>query len=154
MTFGSIQPGEIAVGQPFSVQPIQVLLSGEYFDIEDFLFRLESYVEYRNNAFLVTGRLLQVASITISASGDDSSRLQVDLVINAYLWTSGSASSANTTPPAPQPSPSPTETASPGPSPTGTDAPTPDPTATSVSTPDPGVSAAQRGGGDGEGGTP
>jgi len=162
MTMGTIQPGDIAAGQPFSVQPIQLLLSGEYFDIEDFLFRLESYVEYRNNAFLVTGRLLQVASLNISASTDDSSRLQVDIVINAYLWTATGASSANTTPPAPQPSPSPTETTSPSPtetegitpSPTGTELPTPSPAETGVTTPTPGASTVRNDAGESSGGSP
>jgi Tfp pilus assembly protein PilO len=128
LEFSSIEPGQILPGQPFSVQPINLSFAGQYFDLEDFLFRLESYVEYRNNAFLVTGRLLQVASIAITRGTDaESSGLQITMTINCYLWSSQQASTANTTQPAPLPSASPSPTASPSPglSPGATESPSP-----------------------------
>lgn len=134
LEFVSIQPADIAPGQPFSVQTLNLSFAGEYFDLEDFLFRLESYVEYRNNAFLVTGRLLQVSGLTVTGGTEVGDPLQIQLTIQAYLWSSGGSSSANTTPPQPLSSPSPTESGSP--SPTGTEEPTPtgteEPTPTST----------------------
>jgi Tfp pilus assembly protein PilO len=116
LDFASIEPGVIAPGQPFSLQTINLSFAGQYFDLEDFLFRLESYVEYRNNAFLVTGRLLQVASMSIARSAEDAGdgALQITMTINCYLWSVQGASTANTTPPAPTPSSSPTASPSPG----------------------------------------
>ncbi len=51
---------------PFSVQPIQLSSTARYFDVEDFLYRLENYVAYRNGQFLVTGRMFSVVSLTLS----------------------------------------------------------------------------------------
>jgi Tfp pilus assembly protein PilO len=115
LDFASIEPGVVAPGQPFSLQTINLSFTGQYFDLEDFLFRLESYVEYRNNAFLVTGRLLQVASMSIARGADDAAggALQITMTINCYLWSVQGASTANTTPPAPTPSASPTVSPSP-----------------------------------------
>ena len=67
LDFLSISPGGVAIGSPFGLEPISLTFAGTYYDLEDFLFRLESYVEYRNNAFLVTGRLLQVSSVELPA---------------------------------------------------------------------------------------
>jgi Tfp pilus assembly protein PilO len=124
LDFASIEPGQVLPGQPFSVQPINLSFSGQYFDLEDFLFRLESYVEYRNNAFLVTGRLVQVANIAVTQSADATGgSLQITMTIDCYLWSVQTPSTANTTPPAPQPSPSPSPSASA--SPGATESPTP-----------------------------
>jgi Tfp pilus assembly protein PilO len=115
LDFASIEPGVVAPGQPFSLQTINLSFTGQYFDLEDFLFRLESYVEYRNNAFLVTGRLLQVANMSVARGAEDTGgALQISMTINCYLWSVQGASTANTTPPAPTPSASPTA-ASPSP---------------------------------------
>jgi Tfp pilus assembly protein PilO len=113
LEFSSIEPGQILPGQPFSVQPINLSFAGQYFDLE---------------AFLVTGRLLQVASIAITRGTDaESSGLQITMTINCYLWSSQQASTANTTQPAPLPSASPSPTASPSPglSPGATESPSP-----------------------------
>jgi len=139
LDFISIQPGQVMAGQPFSVQSITLTYEGQYFDLEDFLFRLESYVEYRNNAFLVTGRLLQVSSMTIGRGSEESGgALAISLTVNCYLWSVQQASTANTTPSAPLPtaSPSPSLTASPSPgATTGTPSPGVNPTDTSTATP-------------------
>jgi hypothetical protein len=99
--------------------------SGQYFDLEDFLFRLESYVEYRNNAFLVTGRLLQVSVLSVTGGAQAGEPLQIQLTVNAYLWSTPGSSTANVTPPAPLPSPSPTDGETASPTPEGTELPTP-----------------------------
>ena len=53
---------------PFSVEPIQLEFDGGYFDVEDFLYRLENYVDYRNGQFLVTGRMFSVVSLALTKS--------------------------------------------------------------------------------------
>ena len=45
--------------------PHPVVVSGRYFDVEDFLYRLEEYVAFRNASFRVTGRLLQVTQLHV-----------------------------------------------------------------------------------------
>ena len=64
----SVTPGATAPGVPFSLQSIQLEFDGAYFDVEDFLYRLENYVDYRNGQFLVTGRMFSVVSLTLAKS--------------------------------------------------------------------------------------
>jgi type IV pilus assembly protein PilO len=102
----SITRGESKAGAPFGIQSVNLQVSGRYFDVEDFLHRLESYVAFRNADFRVTGRLLQVTSVTLSgaasapAGSSASPALTANVVIDAYLWggsTSGATAAGGTT---------------------------------------------------------
>lgn len=94
--FRSITPGAVTQGTTFSVQPIELEVYGRYFDFEDFLYRLEDYVAYRNGDFLVTGRMFQVSDVKI---GEQTAypNLDITVTVNSYLWN-GSPSSATAAP--------------------------------------------------------
>ena len=146
LDFLSISPGGVAIGSPFGLEPISLTFAGTYYDLEDFLFRLESYVEYRNNAFLVTGRLLQVSSVQLAAGSAGSETTHSNTInVNAFLWTaaqsySGGAALPQTTPTASPPAvPSATATGTPTPGATTTG--TPSSSATTTGTPTPGVTS-------------
>jgi hypothetical protein len=83
-----------ALGTPFSVEPFNLTFTGKYFDVEDFLWRLEDYVAFRNQDFLVTGRLFTVASmqIGVGTGGDTlqngvSPELTVSMLVNGFIWS-------------------------------------------------------------------
>jgi Pilus assembly protein, PilO len=142
LDFVSIQPSGVAVGSPFGLETISLSFTGRYYDLEDFLFRLESYVEYRNNAFLVTGRLLQVSSVQLAAGpAPGFPNLAITISINAFLWAtpqsySGGSALPQITPTAsPTPVPGATTTGTPTPGVTGTPTPTFSPTPTESTTP-------------------
>jgi len=82
-----------AAGVPFSVQPIQLEFDGRYFDVEDFLYRVENYVNLRNGQFNVTGRMFSVVSIAFTKSMTQPyPDLDIKITINGYQWTpSGNA---------------------------------------------------------------
>jgi type IV pilus assembly protein PilO len=86
----SITRGTTQVGTPFGVQTVNLTLSGRFFDVEDFLYRLESYVAFRNASFRVTGRLLQVTSLSLTGGASTTTGgiapLTVSVTLNAYLW--------------------------------------------------------------------
>jgi Tfp pilus assembly protein PilO len=88
----SITRGSTSAGSPFGIQTLTVLVGGRYFDVEDFLYRLEKYVAFRNASFRATGRLLQVTQLTMQvqatteASNTTSPPLAVTIGLNAYLW--------------------------------------------------------------------
>ncbi|MGZ4200050.1 MAG: type 4a pilus biogenesis protein PilO, partial [Thermoleophilia bacterium] len=93
LSMQSITPGATAPGVPFSLQSIQLEFDGAYFDVEDFLYRLENYVDYRNGQFLVTGRMFSVVSLTLAKStSKDFPDLDAHLTINGYQWTPTGAS--------------------------------------------------------------
>jgi type IV pilus assembly protein PilO len=86
----TITRGTTLPGTPFGVQTVNLSLSGRFFDVEDFLYRLESYVAFRNASFRVTGRLLQVTVLsltggTLTPTGT-LGPLTVTVTLNAYLW--------------------------------------------------------------------
>jgi type IV pilus assembly protein PilO len=87
----SIARGATQPGTPFGLQSVSLQVTGRFFDIEDFLYRLESYVAFRNESFRVTGRLLEVKTLTIAGAATttastSSPPLTVTVELNAYLW--------------------------------------------------------------------
>jgi Tfp pilus assembly protein PilO len=88
----SISRGTTTPGSPFGIQALSIQVSGRYFDVEDFLYRVEEYVAFRNASFRVTGRLLQVTQLSMQASTSSttttsgSPELAVTIGLNAYLW--------------------------------------------------------------------
>ncbi len=86
----SITRGATATGTPFGLQSVSLQVTGRFFDVEDFLYRLESYVAFRNASFRVTGRLLAVKTMTIAAGAATTDGsvppLTVTVELNAYLW--------------------------------------------------------------------
>ena len=94
----SITRGATQPGTPFGMQSVSLAVTGRFFDIEDFLYRLESYVAFRNASFRVTGRLLEVKTLSITggaATTDGSTPpLTVTVELNAYLWASPVAGAA------------------------------------------------------------
>ena len=87
----SITRGTTTAGSPYGIQTVTLQVGGRYFDVEDFLYRLEEYVAFRNASFRVTGRLLQVAQLTMQYAASTSTTggsppLAVTIGLNAYLW--------------------------------------------------------------------
>jgi type IV pilus assembly protein PilO len=86
----SIARGTTSPGSPFGIQSLTLQVAGRYFDVEDYLYRLEEYVAFRNASFRVTGRLLQVTTLQIQpvsgAASGTSPELTVNVGLNAYLW--------------------------------------------------------------------
>ena len=86
----NITRGTTTPGTPFGIQSLTLQVTGRYFDVEDFLYRLEEYVAFRNASFRVTGRLLQVTQLTLQATPaagvSGSPPLAVTIGMNAYLW--------------------------------------------------------------------
>jgi Tfp pilus assembly protein PilO len=96
LAFVSIKPTAEQAGTPFTVQAADLEFSSGYFDFEDFLYRLEGYVEYRNADFLVSGRLFEVSKIQMTKS-EQGSDLKVTVSIDGYQWN-GTPTSSGTTP--------------------------------------------------------
>ena len=97
LTWMSDQPQVTSPGVPFSLQPINLEFDGAYFDVEDFLYRLENYVAHRNGQFLVTGRMFSVVSLALNKSTTkDYPDVDVKVTINGYQWTPAGASATLT----------------------------------------------------------
>jgi len=99
----SITRGAIATGTPFGLQTVTLQVTGRFFDVEDFLYRLESYVAFRNASFRVTGRLLEVKTLTLTGGTATTTSstvppLTVTVELNAYLWAGAGSAAAGGAP--------------------------------------------------------
>lgn len=85
----SVAPGDVTLGVPFSLQPIDLEFSGGYFDLEDFLYRLESYASFRNGRFIVSGRMFTVSSMDVSVEDEESGSADVvvTMTVHGFMWT-------------------------------------------------------------------
>jgi len=94
----SISRGATQPGTPFGLQSVTLAVTGRFFDVEDFLYRLETYVAFRNASFRVTGRLLEVKTVTLTggtaAADGTTAPLTVSIELNAYLWAGPAAAAA------------------------------------------------------------
>lgn len=95
VTLSSISRGTTTEGAPFGIQTVTLAVSGRFFDIEDFLYRLESFVRFQNTSFSVTGRLVQVTTVSLTGGTTTTTTtgatsgvapLTVAVTLNAYLW--------------------------------------------------------------------
>ena len=91
-----INRGESTAGTPFGVQTVTLQVAGRFFDVEDFLHSLANYVAFHNEDFRVTGRLLQVQSLTMDRPEVDSPIIKVTIALNAYLWGGAAGGAAAT----------------------------------------------------------
>jgi len=85
----TIARGTTMPGSPYGVQAVTIQVSGRFFDVEDFVYRLENYVAFRNASFRVTGRLLEIANLAIQAGAaaeGSTPPVSASIALNAYLW--------------------------------------------------------------------
>ena len=99
----SITRGAIATGTPFGLQTVTLQVTGRFFDVEYFLYRLESYVAFSNASFSVTGRLLEVKTLTLTGGTATTTSstvppLTVTVELNAYLWAGAGSAAAGGAP--------------------------------------------------------
>ena len=97
LDLAGITPELPKAGTPFGLQTFTLKMCGSFFDLEDYLYRLEQYVQFRNDDFVVSGRLLQLVSIQLQRVDSDdptlSGTLGITLKLNAYLWPVTTATS-------------------------------------------------------------
>jgi Tfp pilus assembly protein PilO len=91
ITFDSITPqGAVAAGD-FRVIPVQVLFTGNYYELSDLLYRLRNLVEVHDGKLATTGRLFTVDSVQFSESPEKFPKLEAAMTINAFVYGGGAA---------------------------------------------------------------
>jgi Tfp pilus assembly protein PilO len=84
-----ITRGNTLAGTPYGVQAVTIAVTGQFFDVEDFVYRLENYVAFRNTSFRVTGRLFEIQNLSMAGGASASGSVPpvtTNIVLNAYLW--------------------------------------------------------------------
>jgi Tfp pilus assembly protein PilO len=95
VTVSSITPGADSAGTSFTVVPITVTFSGNWYTLTDLLYRLRTLVTLRNGELAATGRLFSVSSVALSPGGTGNT-LTAIVAVNTFIY--GIAGATVTTP--------------------------------------------------------
>ena len=85
------------------VMPYTLTFSGSFFEIADFIKRLDAMVKTRNERVTVEGRLITIGSFTLSSEETEgkSGELSASFAVTTYLTPPGEGLSAGASPAAP-----------------------------------------------------
>ena len=112
ISFDSIAPqGEVATAN-YRMVSVQVVFTGNYYELSDLLYRLRNLVEVHDGELMTTGRLFTVDSVHFVEGKAQFPQLEATMTVNAFVYggvapPAGSAETtptdtgATTTPPAP-----------------------------------------------------
>jgi hypothetical protein len=134
ITFNSISPAPASGASGFQTVPITVEFNGNFYDLNDFLFRLRNLVTVRGGKLGASGRLFSVQTIEFAEGSTGFPSIHATLHLNAYVY--GTGAPASTVTPAPTTAPTTTgatTTTAPAGT-TSTPAPTPPPAVASGAT--------------------
>ena len=94
ITFESIAPQGSTPLTGYQVVPINVVFDGNFFQLNDFLFRLRNLVDVRRGALAADGRLFTVDSIQFDEGARKFPQVQASLTVDAYIYGTGATVSA------------------------------------------------------------
>jgi hypothetical protein len=117
-----LPPGATVGPAGLSTMPFSFKFSGNFFRLDSFLSRLESYITARREAVDVSGRLLLINGISLTAGDGGFPRMSASVAATAYLVPSAQGTFNGATPTGPS--------ATVGAQPAATSTPAPAPTAT------------------------
>jgi type IV pilus assembly protein PilOP len=100
ISFDSITPAEPVAGTGYQKVPVSLVFQGNFFELSDFLFRLRSLVDVRDNRLHVDGRLFSIDGIDFAQGTAQFPQIQATLNASAFVY-GGAPAAPN--PPAPPP---------------------------------------------------
>jgi type IV pilus assembly protein PilO len=87
--FDSITPQPATVVGSYQVLPVSVTFNGNFYNLADFLYRVRSLVSVRGGRLDATGRLFSVDTLTFSEGALKFPQIQATLVIDAFVYGTG-----------------------------------------------------------------
>ena len=110
--FDAITPqAPVAGAVPVQV-PISLEFTGNFYDLNDFLFRLRSLVAVRGGALQASGRLFSVDSLEFTQGSGGFPNISAKINVKAYVYGTGAAPAPTTPAAPPTPAPTPSDPAS------------------------------------------
>jgi len=92
--FESITPGTTVAGSVFRVQPIDLVFTGDFYSLSDFLYRLRNLVAVQRGALIANGRLFTVDKLQFVEAHGGFPQIQALLTVSAFLYGSGPVAGA------------------------------------------------------------
>jgi type IV pilus assembly protein PilO len=91
IVFQSITPGAATPANGYSVLPISLVFQGNYYNLNDFLFRVRNLVRVDGGELASTGRLYNVASIGFAEGEKKFPQVQATVSVDAYVYAGAAA---------------------------------------------------------------
>jgi hypothetical protein len=99
ISFDSITPSEPVPVSGYQKVPVSLVFQGNFFALNDFLYRMRNLVQVRDDRLRVNGRLFTVDAIDFAEGSEQFPQIQATLTANAFLY-GGAPPAAATAPPA------------------------------------------------------
>ena len=97
ITFESISPQAAVAAGSYQTVPLQVVFTGNYYELSDLLYRLRNLVEVHDGKLATTGRLFTVESVQFTESEDGFPKLEAAMTVNAFIYGGSVATGADST---------------------------------------------------------
>jgi hypothetical protein len=110
IVFEAIRPGATTAAGTNRVQPIELVFTGNFYSLSDFLYRLRNLVSVQKGRLLANGRLFAVEKLAFGEAPDGFPNIRAFLTVSAFLYGGGPVAGAAPVPAAPAGAP--TETTS------------------------------------------
>lgn len=94
IAFDSITPGEPVSASGYQKVPFSLVFQGNFFQLSDFLYRLRSLVQVREDRLRVDGRLLAIDGIDFVQGTDQFPQIQATLNASAFVYGEGAAAAS------------------------------------------------------------
>jgi Tfp pilus assembly protein PilO len=91
IVFESIVPGATTPVGSFRVQPIDVVFSGDFYSLSDFLYRLRNLVSVQKGRLIANGRLFAVDKLQFVEGDGGFPSIKAVLTVSAFLYGTGAA---------------------------------------------------------------
>jgi hypothetical protein len=89
IVFESITPSGTTSAGTFRVQPIEVVFSGDFYSLSDFLYRLRNLVAVQKGRLIASGRLFAVDRLSFVEGDDHFPQIRAVLTVSAFLYGTG-----------------------------------------------------------------
>jgi hypothetical protein len=86
VTMSKMSPGQPSLLTGFTVVPISIGVTGDFYAVTDMLYRLRTQVAVRHGNLQTSGRLFSVDSVSLSPS-TIGAQLTADVLLDAYLYS-------------------------------------------------------------------
>jgi hypothetical protein len=97
IVFDSITPSGATAGTGYQAQPITVVFRGNFYNLQDFLYRLRTLVAVRDGRLSARGRLFSVDTVTFSEDDEKAfPHVKAELTITAFVYGAGAPDAAGT----------------------------------------------------------
>lgn len=86
VSFNSITPGTVVDASSYQVIPLALTFEGNFYDLSDFLLRLQSLVLVENGKLVARGRLFTIDQVSFAEGSTGFPSISATVQVNAFVY--------------------------------------------------------------------